>query len=158
MYQSTADLPDMGDFNEYPHANSNGTTYRYYIGAPPTFRFGDGLSYTQFKYSSLQLPAMAAGCANITLSVIVTNVGQVTSDEVVQVYVSVPAILCLCSSVPVCLCTCVYTSLWILTFFATTRGVRVRWSSHQLGPAEARVVLCLSSVSQSASLCLCLRL
>ena len=42
FYSSTADLPpmDKAQFDEYPNALSNGTTYRHYIGAAPTFRFG----------------------------------------------------------------------------------------------------------------------
>jgi beta-glucosidase len=90
FYSSTADLPPMGDFNEYPHEGSNGITYRYYRGPSPTFRFGFGLSYTTFSYENLSAPSHASPCDKITLSVTVRNTGGHTSDEVVQVYASVP--------------------------------------------------------------------
>jgi beta-glucosidase len=90
FYTSTADLPPMGEYNEYPHDGSNGTTYRYYRGAPPEFRFGDGLSYTSFAYSNLSAPKVSLPCDRIELSVVVRNTGARTSDEVVQVYASVP--------------------------------------------------------------------
>jgi len=91
FYSATSDLPAMGEFNEYPHENSNGTTYRYYKGAPPTFRFGDGLSYTTFEYSQLRIPSTAQACSGIPVTVTVTNTGHDhASDEVVQVYVATP--------------------------------------------------------------------
>jgi len=90
FYTSTSDLPDMGDFNEYPHENSNGSTYRYYTGLAPAFRFGDGLSYTQFKYTNLEAPQTSPACADVTVSVTVNNIGDHVSDEVVQVYAQVP--------------------------------------------------------------------
>jgi beta-glucosidase len=90
FYQATEDLPSMSDYNEYPHEGSNGTTYRYYVGAPPLFRFGDGLSYTSFRYSNLVYSAKAAPCEPIELSVTVQNIGARMSDEVAQVYASVP--------------------------------------------------------------------
>jgi len=92
FYSSTADLPAMGEFNEYPHDGSNGTTYRYYVGKEPAFRFGDGLSYTTFAYSQLTPQDGMAydACDTIPVSVMVSNVGSRVSDEVVQVYVSVP--------------------------------------------------------------------
>merc|ERR1712217_803051 len=85
FYASTTDLPQMGDYNEYPHGGvnaSNGTTYRYYIGAAPTFQFGDGLSYTTFAYSKLSAPKTVSPCDRIDLSVVVRNTGVRTSDEV----------------------------------------------------------------------------
>lgn len=90
FYSATADLPAMGEYNEYPHEGSNGTTYRYYRGAPPTFRFGYGLSYTTFEYRHLSAPRRVAPCDKIVVTVSVHNTGSYTSDEVVQVYASVP--------------------------------------------------------------------
>jgi len=96
FYSATKDLPPMGTFDEYPQPpslgrlGSNGITYRYYQGVKPTFRFGHGLSYTTFNYTQLTLPSHASPCDKIAVSVIVHNTGAHTSDEVVQVYASVP--------------------------------------------------------------------
>ena len=57
----------------------------------PLFPFGFGLSYTTFSYSSLQLSARQVG-PNDTLqvSVDITNTGQRTGKEIVQLYVRDP--------------------------------------------------------------------
>ena len=47
--------------------------------AQPLFPFGYGLSYTQFKYSNLEVDGLAVSFA-------VTNVGPCDGDEVVQLY------------------------------------------------------------------------
>ena len=64
--------------------------YRYYDKRQiePLFPFGHGLSYTQFSYDNLQLSASDLtdrGQLQVTLSV--TNTGQRTGKEVVQLYV-----------------------------------------------------------------------
>ena len=41
-------------------------------------------------YSELRAPGTAAPCDDVNISVVVTNTGNVTSDEVVQVYASLP--------------------------------------------------------------------
>jgi len=55
----------------------------------PLFPFGHGLSYTQYRYSNLQLaaPTLARGQA-AAVSVDVENAGPRAGDEIVQVYVS----------------------------------------------------------------------
>ncbi len=54
----------------------------------PQYPFGFGLSYTRFKFDHLRLePATARVGETITVQVDVTNVGQRTGDEVVQLYV-----------------------------------------------------------------------
>jgi beta-glucosidase len=55
----------------------------------PLFPFGHGLSFTQYRYSNLQLASstLADGQA-ATVSVDVENTGQRAGDEIVQVYVS----------------------------------------------------------------------
>ncbi len=61
-----------------------------YIDAPwtPLFPFGYGLSYTQFRFTNLQLSApRITPDGKLTASVDVTNTGQRAGDEVVQLYI-----------------------------------------------------------------------
>lgn len=69
---------------------THGRTYMYDKNKP-LFAFGHGLSYTTFEYSGLNLskPVIKNG-ETITVTVNVKNVGNVNSDEVVQLYVSFP--------------------------------------------------------------------
>ena len=59
------------------------------LAQEPAFPFGHGLSYTQYRYSNLRLaaPTLARGQAAVG-SVDVENCGQMTGDEIVQIYVS----------------------------------------------------------------------
>lgn len=61
-----------------------GRTYRYFKGPGiPLYPFGYGLSYSNFLYSGLMLsPSTVTTGVNITLEVMVTNVGPYDSDEV----------------------------------------------------------------------------
>lgn len=64
--------------------------YRYYDAKemPVLFPFGHGLSYTSFEYSSPKVSAQSfKDVDGLTVSVDVTNTGQVTGKEVIQVYV-----------------------------------------------------------------------
>lgn len=79
FYKSDTDLPD---FTDYSMTNR---TYRYFKGIP-LYGFGYGLSYTQFKYDKLIVPATVKSGKAIHLSVTVTNSGQIAGDEVVQIY------------------------------------------------------------------------
>ena len=65
--------------------------YRYFssFGRPVAYPFGYGLSYTQFEMKKLK--AAAKFNKKLSLSVEVTNVGEVAGKEVVQVYLSAPA-------------------------------------------------------------------
>ena len=55
----------------------------------PQFEFGHGLSYTAFEYSNLSLSSstLSAG-GDITVSVTVTNTGELAGKEVVQLFVT----------------------------------------------------------------------
>lgn len=60
-----------------------------YIDSPnsPLYKFGFGLSYTQFTYSDLKLSGTELSASNdITATVTVTNSGKYDGEEVVQVY------------------------------------------------------------------------
>ena len=79
FYKSVNDLPSFEDYS------MKGRTYRYFKGEP-LFAFGFGLSYTDFKYSSISLEqdhVLKEG--KIKLKVTVTNAGQYAGDEVIQV-------------------------------------------------------------------------
>jgi beta-glucosidase len=82
FYKSVGDLPPFEDYT------MQGRTYRYFHGEP-LYPFGYGLSYTQFSYSNLASGAAHIGEGDtLSLSVDVTNSGELAGDEVVQVYIS----------------------------------------------------------------------
>lgn len=51
----------------------------------PQYQFGDGLSYTTFKYSDLEVTLVAGG-ADIEVGITVENTGQLAGQEVVELY------------------------------------------------------------------------
>jgi beta-glucosidase len=75
IYRSADDLPPFTDYA------MRGRTYRY-LDRPPLYAFGQGLSYTTFRYANL-----AVAPDRQTLSVEVQNTGARAGDEVVQAYV-----------------------------------------------------------------------
>ncbi|MBM3472667.1 MAG: glycoside hydrolase family 3 protein [Armatimonadetes bacterium] len=82
VYASVDQLPP---FECYDMANR---TYRFFRGTP-LFPFGFGLSYTRFEYGNLQIsPATVAAGQPVEVSVEVRNVGPLSGDEVVQLYVT----------------------------------------------------------------------
>lgn len=66
--------------------------YRYYDrrGISPLLSFGHGLSYTQFEYSDLKIPARVQPGSRVPISLTVTNTGARAGEEVVQLYVGDP--------------------------------------------------------------------
>ena len=64
-----------------------GRSYRYYTGTP-LFTFGQGMSYTEFGMSCTHRYASASSFP-ITVTCTVINKGNVSGDEVVQLYHSV---------------------------------------------------------------------
>lgn len=75
------------DYTEYKERMDIG--YRYYDRHPEevSYPFGFGLSYTTFAYDE---PRASYADGAVTLSVKVTNTGEVAGKEVVQVYIEAP--------------------------------------------------------------------
>lgn len=66
--------------------------YRYFTSTPsesPLYPFGHGLSYTSFDYSEFTLDKTSRK-GSATVSLTVTNTGEVAGREVVQIYVTKP--------------------------------------------------------------------
>ena len=55
----------------------------------PSYEFGYGISYTDFKYSTMKLSSDQFS-KDISVSVDVTNTGKYAGKEVVQFYLSAP--------------------------------------------------------------------
>ncbi|MFF5535327.1 glycoside hydrolase family 3 C-terminal domain-containing protein [Streptomyces cinerochromogenes] len=77
-YASDADLPDLLDYDVI----GSRQTYLYFDGTP-LFPFGHGLSYASFGYAG---PTARVEADSVLVSCTVTNTGDRTADEVVQLY------------------------------------------------------------------------
>ncbi|MCZ4603760.1 glycoside hydrolase family 3 C-terminal domain-containing protein [Streptomyces sp. Lzd4kr] len=77
-YADDADLPGLLDYDVI----GGRQTYLYFEGTP-LFPFGHGLSYAAFSYADLATRT-ADGSLHVTFAV--TNTGDMTADEVAQVY------------------------------------------------------------------------
>ncbi|HEX4138828.1 MAG TPA: glycoside hydrolase family 3 C-terminal domain-containing protein, partial [Candidatus Methylacidiphilales bacterium] len=83
--RSPAQLPLCYDYHP------SGRKYDYYdMPFEPQFWFGYGLSYTQFKYSNLQIVPKADDPGYVTVSTDIENVGDYDGDEVAELYVTQP--------------------------------------------------------------------
>lgn len=72
----------------YENYSMEGRTYRF-MKAEPMYPFGYGLSYTTFKYSNLQLSTASINRNQpVEVTVMVTNTGKLTGEEVVQLYLT----------------------------------------------------------------------
>jgi beta-glucosidase len=80
--KNITDLPNLLDYNI-----RNGRTYMYFKGKP-LYAFGHGLSYTTFKYNSVEttLESITKN-GEIKITVSVTNTGNKDGGEVIQLYV-----------------------------------------------------------------------
>ncbi|MEU6374792.1 glycoside hydrolase family 3 C-terminal domain-containing protein [Streptomyces sp. NPDC046909] len=77
-YADDADLPDLLDYDIL----GGRQTYLYYEGTP-LFPFGHGLSYASFSYADLK-SRTESGALHVSFTVM--NTGDVTADEVAQLY------------------------------------------------------------------------
>ncbi len=77
-YADDSDLPDLLDYDVI----GGRQTYLYFQGTP-LFPFGHGLSYASFDYDAL---ATQVEAGTLRVSFTVRNRGEVTADEVTQVY------------------------------------------------------------------------
>ncbi len=75
-------LQGMPAFDDYAMTNR---TYKYY-GGKPVYAFGHGLGYVPFGYSAVTAPATHDPAQPLTLSVNLTNGGDMDAEDVVQVY------------------------------------------------------------------------
>ncbi|GHT46591.1 beta-glucosidase [Bacteroidia bacterium] len=77
----------VGQVPLYYNFKTSGRRYEYSdLEFYPLYRFGYGLSYTQFEYSGLSAQVNANG--NISVRAKVTNTGKTAGDEVAQLYVT----------------------------------------------------------------------
>lgn len=82
-YKSVEDLPPFDDYDI-----TKGRTYQYFKGKT-LYPFGFGLSYTQFKYTNLEVTQdLKSGL--IDLSFDLENIGKYDGDEVTQLYIKFP--------------------------------------------------------------------
>jgi beta-glucosidase len=80
--KSLEQLPPMMDYDI-----RHGRTYMYFKGEPQ-YAFGYGLSYTTFRYDNMQISAgEISPTGAVEVKVDVTNTGERTGDEIVQLYV-----------------------------------------------------------------------
>jgi beta-glucosidase len=84
-YTVYASLDGVPPQNEYDV--SKGYTYLYFKGVP-LYAFGHGLSYTQFKFSNLNLSQAAVNATGqVEVSFDLQNTGSRAGSEVAQLYV-----------------------------------------------------------------------
>ena len=76
------------DYTEYNEGIYIGYRYFQTAGAPVSYPFGYGKSYTTFEYSK---PVVKATADGFTATITVKNTGSVAGKEAVQLYVTAPA-------------------------------------------------------------------
>lgn len=73
-------------YNRKPSAYHRGNFYN--SQRESLFEFGFGLSYTEFEYSNLHLPANAQLTDDVNVSIELKNTGDYDGDEVVLIYIN----------------------------------------------------------------------
>lgn len=94
----------VGPVSDFSSTSGVGRTYRYLnvTASPPLYYFGHGLSYSRFEYSDLSVTlSQATSVGHVTVNATVKNVGSVSAQEVVQVYVANPGAGAVAPALPV---------------------------------------------------------
>lgn len=78
-----SDLQDMPAFEDY---SMKGRTYRY-LEREPLYPFGYGLTYGDVRVESAQAAKRDETSGDVTLTASVKNVGSVSTQDVIQVYI-----------------------------------------------------------------------
>jgi beta-glucosidase-like glycosyl hydrolase len=88
-YADDAQLPAVDDYGLTPSQTSGlGRTYMYFTGKP-TYAFGYGLSYSDFRYSDVHVgPGTVSADGTVDVGFDVTNTGSVAGSTVAQLYAS----------------------------------------------------------------------
>jgi beta-glucosidase-like glycosyl hydrolase len=95
-YKNDTQLPDKSDYYLTPSGAMGtrglGRTYMYFTGTP-SYPFGYGLSYTQFKFSNVHISQTdITPNDSVMVSFDVTNTGNSAGETVAQLYVAFPKI------------------------------------------------------------------
>jgi beta-glucosidase len=78
----------VGQLPAYYYQKPSAKRGYLFASTEPLFPFGHGLSFTTFAYSNLELAPQEIGVGGkATVSVDVTNTGEMAGDEVVQLYI-----------------------------------------------------------------------
>jgi beta-glucosidase len=86
FYRSVEQLPAFENYDAQGH------TYRYFSG-DPLYPFGYGLSYATLTISGLRFDKAELGATDdLIASVDATNTGSIAADEVIQAYLTHPAV------------------------------------------------------------------
>ncbi|WGL50740.1 glycoside hydrolase family 3 C-terminal domain-containing protein [Nocardioides sp. BP30] len=89
-YTDDSQLPPITDYAIRPSQSAPGRTYMYYTGTP-SFPFGHGLSYSDFRFSDLRVDkGSVKASGTISASATVTNTGDVAGAATPQLYVTTP--------------------------------------------------------------------
>ena len=86
-YADDAQLPSIDNYGLTPSQTGGlGRSYMYFTGTP-TYPFGYGLSYTQFKYSGVRVSASRINAnGRVAVSFNVTNTGRVAGATVAELH------------------------------------------------------------------------
>lgn len=92
-YKDATQLPSMSNYFLAPDKTDRlGRTYMYFRGKP-TYPFGFGLSYTQFKFSNMAISSAAISPDDsVMVNFDVTNTGSTSGATVAQLYISSPRV------------------------------------------------------------------